>query len=54
MIGHAIMDLLTFVITFGGSLLCMAIPVLGLGALMLWLAPRISSFLSSGKSAPGA
>jgi hypothetical protein len=54
MIGPAIMDLLTFLITFGGSLFCMAIPVLGLGALILWLAPRISDFFAGGKNAPGA
>lgn len=38
-------------ITFGGALLCMAIPVLVLGVVLVWLAPRISGFFDSGKRA---
>jgi hypothetical protein len=43
------MDLLEAFITFGGAFLCMLIPTLVLGVVIVWLVPRISGFLGSGK-----
>jgi hypothetical protein len=47
------MDLLSAVITFGGAILCMFVPVFLFGAILVFLAPRISGFFSSGKTADG-
>jgi hypothetical protein len=44
------MDLLEALIQFGGALLCAAIPVFGLGVLLVWLAPRLSSFFKDANS----
>lgn len=44
------MDLLEAFITFGGAFLCMLIPTFVLGVVFVWLVPRISGFLGSGKS----
>jgi hypothetical protein len=41
------MDLLSAFITFGGGILCMAIPVFLLGIVLVWLAPRISAFFEN-------
>jgi hypothetical protein len=45
------MDLLSAFITFGGAILCMFVPVFLFGTLLMFFAPRISGFLSSGRSA---
>jgi hypothetical protein len=41
------MDLLSAFITFVGGTLCMAIPVFLLGVVLVWLAPRLSTFFES-------
>jgi hypothetical protein len=48
------MDLLSAFITFGGAILCMFVPVFVVGILLVFLAPRISGFLESARSAEDA
>jgi hypothetical protein len=45
-----IMEWLSGLITYGGAVLCMFVPVFLLGVVFVWVAPRVSGFLDNSQN----